>query len=129
MHVHRKEKIRRNICGIKMLLAVLSSNHAPGSENYSIRLVLRCPSGERIPFNFIFSKEHLSSKLFHKVEHITGIPQGLQMLSYKKHLMNPDTPLCEYCLEDNCYIDLSVKGVGGGGGSNSAKPQKGTSNI
>ena len=43
------------------------------------------------------------------------------MLSYKTHLMNPDTPLCEYHLEDHCYIDLSVEGVGGGGGNDSTK--------
>ena len=126
---HRKEKVCRNIYGMKMLLAFLLNIDPQGSESYSLRLVLRCPSGERIPFNFDFSKEHLSKKLFHKVEHMTGISQDLQMLSYKMQMMSPDTPLCEYHLEDHCYIDLSVKGVGGGGGNDSTKAHIGMSNI
>ena len=43
--------------------------------------------------------------------------------------MNPDTPLCEYNLEDHCYIDLLVKDVGGGGENDSTKAHTGMSNI
>ena len=107
-----------------MLLALLSDTHPQGSEIYSLKFCLKCPSGETIPFVFEYSDELLSKMLFSKVEQVTGIPQDLQMLSYKSHLINPDTPLREYRLEDNSSINLSVKGVGGGGENDS----KGISN-
>lgn len=39
------------------------------------------------------------------------------MLSYKMNLIQPDIPLQRYRMEDGCCIDLVIKGVGGGNGS------------
>lgn len=39
----------------------------------------------------------------------------MQMLLYKMHLIRPDENLQRYGLENGCCVDLSVKGVGGGG--------------
>ena len=89
------------------------------SELHCLHLTVKCLSGEKIPFVLDYTDELLSRALFCKVEQITGIPQDLQMLFYKTHLLNPVTPLRVYCLEDGCSIDLSVKGVGGGGETDS----------
>ena len=40
-----------------------------------------------------------------------------QLINNKMRLLHPDIDLQHYDLENGCCIDLSVKGVGGGGGS------------
>lgn len=81
-----------------MLLTLVSDNYSQGNKPNTLKLILKCPSGQRIPFVFEYTIDQvvLSKALFHEVESVTGIPQDLQMLAYKAHLMNPNTPLHEY---------------------------------
>ena len=49
---------------------------------------------------------------------MTGVPTDMQLLSYGTKLIRPNKKLQDYNLQDNCCVHLSVKGVGGNGGSN-----------
>ena len=62
----------------------------------------------------------LCSELFVRVEQLWCIPPELQMLSLGGHLLQPQTHLQSYQIENGTCIDLSVKGLGGGGESDSS---------
>ena len=112
--------VQTNIIGIWTLLTLLSddSEGLPHKEEYnsSITVNVKCPSGKIIPCSFINTMAR-SQVLFEEISKQTGVPVKLQMLSYKMNLIQPDIPLQRYRMEDGCCIDLVIKGVGGGNGS------------
>jgi len=80
-----------------------------------VHVNLKCPSGVMQPITPKFNCNVLSIVLFKEVEKITGIPISLQMLTYGMHFLRPDVPLNHYQQQDECIIDLSVRGIGGAG--------------
>ena len=52
--------------------------------------------------------------IFQYIEKETGMPQSLQMLSMKGHLLNHHRLLSSYGMEKEYCITLSIKGLGGG---------------
>ena len=76
------DKISRNILGIRILKTRLSNNYSQGIEIKSLKLILKCPSRERIPFFFLvhqWSWALIKTKL-------------------RKWLASPGT--CRFCLTD-----------------------------
>ncbi len=61
----------------------------------------------------------LTRTLYYEAEKATGIPVEHQMLTNGQSFLRPDVKLGEFHLKDGCYIHLSVKGLGGGGQSDS----------
>ena len=55
----------------------------------------------------------LCSELFVRVEQLWGIPPELRMLSLGGHLLQPQTHLQSYQIENGTCIDLSAKGGSG----------------
>lgn len=112
--------VQTNIIGIWTLLTLLSDDSEgflhKEEYNSSITVNVKCPSGKIIPCSFINTTAR-SQVLFEEISKQIGVPVKLQMLSYKMNLIQPDIPLQRYRMEDGCCVDLVIKGVGGGNGS------------
>ena len=63
----------------------------------------------------MFDESTRCKLLFDEIEKLTGIPTGLQMISYGNRMMHPSILIQQFEIEDGKYIILTVKGVGGGG--------------
>lgn len=79
----------------------------------SLQITIKCLSGANIPLTI--ESDAIGKTLFDEVENRTSVPSEMQMLSYKIHLLSPDISLKNSGVVNGCCIDLSVKGVGGGG--------------
>jgi hypothetical protein len=103
------------------LLTLLSDEGLPYKEEChpSLKVNVKCPSGKIIPCSLEYSSKTKvrSRALYEQVAKQTGVAIELQILSYKMNQIQPDIPLQRYRLEDGCCIDLIIKGVGGGNGS------------
>ena len=99
--------------------ALLSGGGYPYEQQYdsSFKIDVKCPSGKVFTCCLDYSSEKsvFSQILFEEVEKQTGVPMKLQMLSFRKNLIHPGVPLSKYNLKDGCCINLLIKGVGGGG--------------
>ena len=108
------------------LITLLSDEGLPYKEECtsSLNVNVKFPSGKIIPCSFSKTTTAWSRVLFEEVAKQTGVPIELQMLSYKMKLIQPDIPIQKYGLEDGCCIDLVIKGVGGGNGSDAGIVKK-----
>ena len=107
--------------GMWTLLFLLSNDGLPYQDEYhpSLNFNVKCPSGKIIPCSLEYSRKTRvrSRSLYEQVAKQTGVAIELLILSYKMNLIQPNVPLRRYKLEDGCCIDLIIKGVGGGNGS------------
>ena len=101
--------------GLWMIMILFSDGSQPKGTCTSLKIFVKYPSGKETPCTIEYSDTVLGKTLFEKVEELSGIPLDMQMLSYKMHLVRPHIPLRQYGLQDGCSINLSVKGLGGGG--------------
>ena len=60
------------------------------------------------------SRKSLCQDLYKEVEKQTNIPQKLQLLSFRQHIIDPQSPVCGYNFSDENSVYMSVKGLGGG---------------
>ena len=87
-----------------------------------VDLTIKGPGGRTKHLKMMIGTQTLCSELVVRVEQLWGIPPELQMLSLGGHLLQPQTHLQSYHIENGTCIDLSVtvKGLGGGGESDSS---------
>ena len=55
----------------------------------------------------------LCKLLFDEIEGLTGIPNGLQMISCGSRMMHPSILIHQFGIENGKHLILSVKGIGG----------------
>ena len=78
-----------------------------------VNLIIKGPGGRVKHLNMEIS-EKTCSKVFSSIQRLWVIPSSNQMLSLGGQLLQPQTPLKNYHIENGTCIQLSIKGLGGG---------------
>ena len=99
---------------ISKVILCLSLSHLPMRRGgtHESKITINCSS--RVPYHLknLHSGHTPAKVLFKAVERVAGIPSNKQMLFYKKEAINPNSSLR---IDNGSFIDLIVKGCGGGG--------------
>ena len=89
------------------------NNTKPTKDQYHY-FVIKCPS-KCFSFTLKLNKRSLCEEIFAEIENLSGIPKTLQILSYRKYLLDTHIPAYKYSFTmDENNIDLSVSRLGGG---------------
>jgi hypothetical protein len=85
-------------------------------ETKQVNLTVKGP-GEKVKhLSMEIGEKTLCSEVFSStgIHKLYGIPPSHQMLSLGGQLLQPQTPLQRYSIENGTCIQLSIKGLGGG---------------
>ena len=78
-------------------------------------LLVKLLSGRTEHLEIMYDESMLCKLLFDEIESLTGIPNGLQMISCGSRMMHPSILIHQFEIENGKHYILSVKGIGGGG--------------
>lgn len=79
-----------------------------------VDLIVKGP-GEKVKhLSMEIGEKTLCSEVFSSIHKLYGIPPSHQMLSLGGQLLQPQTPLQRYSIENGTCIQLLIKGLGGG---------------
>ena len=79
-----------------------------------VNLIVKGPRGKIKHLKMEIGEKTLCSEVFSSIHRLWGIPPSHQMLSLGGQLLQPQTPLKCYSIENGTCIQLSIKGLGGG---------------
>ena len=79
-----------------------------------VNLTVKGPRGKIKHLKVEIGEKTLCNEVFSSIHRLWGIPPCHQMLSLGGQLLQPQTPLKCYPIENGTCIQLSIKGLGGG---------------